>query len=450
MERNDWTDAERRVERAAELFEQRKLDEALEELQAAVGINPYNAGWLYNLALTLDELGRSDEAIDAYKQALQLEPDDIAALYRLGVNLHRGGRYREAIETLEKVTSIDSEFESAYCIRIASHTELSEHDEAEQAFYLGRLAKEHCPTCYFNMGVSLAARGLYDRAIYCWQRTLELQPNHPQGHLKLAAAFRSRGELQRARKHALARLRQAPRDDRAMLELVDLLLQLGRSDDAGAQLETVAPGAMQKSPNLLYARGIWLLAKDRLAEAAEAFFATLQLDPTFPRAHLRMAQIRLRMGKLIEAKTHLRSELLLRPDDPRTLSDLANLLIDTSETRSAVVCLRRLTLLRPNDLFAWQNLAVAHFLRHQYDDGIAACHRALEIQSDSTAVMHNLAVALSDLGRYDEALAVLAPLGPGAGDDCADLILRIRLQRGRAKLRYYLGSLFGLLSSSRR
>jgi tetratricopeptide (TPR) repeat protein len=55
---NDWDDAERRVERAQELFEQRRWSEALEELRAATDINPYNAGWHFNIGLTLDEMGR--------------------------------------------------------------------------------------------------------------------------------------------------------------------------------------------------------------------------------------------------------------------------------------------------------------------------------------------------------------------------------------------------------
>ena len=58
METNDWSDAERRVEHAQELFEQHKWAEALEELRAATSINPYNAAWYFNIGLTLDELGR--------------------------------------------------------------------------------------------------------------------------------------------------------------------------------------------------------------------------------------------------------------------------------------------------------------------------------------------------------------------------------------------------------
>ena len=74
---SDWNDAERRVEKAQELFEQRRWSEALEELRAAININPYNGAWFFNIGLTLDELGRYDEAVDAYRQSLEIDPNDI-------------------------------------------------------------------------------------------------------------------------------------------------------------------------------------------------------------------------------------------------------------------------------------------------------------------------------------------------------------------------------------
>jgi len=55
---NDWQDAEDRVEKAQELFAQQKWQEALDELRAAIAMNPYNSSWYFNIGLTLDELGR--------------------------------------------------------------------------------------------------------------------------------------------------------------------------------------------------------------------------------------------------------------------------------------------------------------------------------------------------------------------------------------------------------
>jgi superkiller protein 3 len=115
---NDWNDAERRVERAQELYEQRKLQEAVDELRAAIAINPYNSGWFFNLGLTLDELDRAEEAIDAYKQALDIDPNDLQTMNRLGMDLHRVGgssrrwrrsrRSRTSIRPSSPVTAIGS------------------------------------------------------------------------------------------------------------------------------------------------------------------------------------------------------------------------------------------------------------------------------------------------------------------------------------------------------
>src|SRR5689334_19083456 len=115
---NDWHDAEERVERAHELFEQRRWQEALEELRAATAINPYNSSWFFNIGLTLDELQRYDEALSAYQQAVKIDPDDVQAMNHLGVDLCRVGRFEQALRTFEKIQVIDAEFEPAYCNRI--------------------------------------------------------------------------------------------------------------------------------------------------------------------------------------------------------------------------------------------------------------------------------------------------------------------------------------------
>src|SRR5262245_40137391 len=124
MESNDWNDAERRVERAAELFEQHLWAEALAELRVATAINPYNPVWLHNLGLALDHLGRHEEAIEAYEQALAIDPNDVPSLHRVGADYHEIGRFRESIQALERIERIDGCNEAAYCGRILTYAEL--------------------------------------------------------------------------------------------------------------------------------------------------------------------------------------------------------------------------------------------------------------------------------------------------------------------------------------
>src|SRR4051812_18370362 len=182
---SDWDDAERRVEKAQELFEQHRWPEALEELRAAISINPYNGGWFFNIGLTLDEMQRFDEAIEAYRQALEIDPDDVDALNHLGADYSRVGRHREALETFDHIEQVDATYEPAYCARIDAYRQIGDHEKAEEMFYLARQYREECPDCFYNVGQSLYDRGLFDKALYCWQKALDLDDARPEVHLRI-------------------------------------------------------------------------------------------------------------------------------------------------------------------------------------------------------------------------------------------------------------------------
>jgi tetratricopeptide (TPR) repeat protein len=401
---NDWNDAERRVEKAQELFEQHKLQEAVEELRAAIAINPYNPGWFYNLGVTLDELDRSEEAIDAYKQALEIEPGDLITMNRLGMDLHRVGRLRQAVKTFEKIEHIDPNFEPAYCNRIITFTELGEHEKAEEMFYLARLYKEHCPRCYYYIGCSLQARHQYDKAIFCWRKSLDLDEDYPEAHVRIAEAMWSKGELEQARRHYLAGLRQDRGSTNTLLDLGELLVEMGRVDEAGEKVRH----AIEMSPDepaAHYAYGKWLMDRGLVDEAAVELLKTLRLDPTFPGAHLQLARIHRERREPAETKRHLRGELLLKPEDPEVLLGLGNLLMDEGEPRLAAASLKRLVQLQPKHVKAWINLAVALFARQRYGEGIDACRRALAVAPRNLLAIFNIALAHEHQRRYDEAMA---------------------------------------------
>jgi tetratricopeptide (TPR) repeat protein len=409
MDTNDWNDAERRVERAQELFEQHKWQEALDELLLATTINPYNGGWFFNIGLTLDEMGRHEEAIDAYRRALAIEPDDLQALQHLGGDLQQTGQFEEAIKVFEQIQALDATFEPSYCGRILAYSELGNHEKAEEMFYLARLYKEHCAACYYNIGCSLAARGLYDKAVFCWTKTLDAtagspgHAGHAEVHVRIAEALWNKGELEHARQHFVLGLRRDPGSTQTLLDLSDLLIEMNRWDEAGEKIRRAIELAPE-DPASHFCYGRWLLHRGRDEQAIPALKRTLQLDPTFPGAHLLLGQLHFNRSELPEARQHLRAELMLRPDERQILMDLANLLIDVGEARAAVACLKRLTQLSPDYASAWQNLAVAQCFRGRFEDGIAACQEALRLDPRNLSALHNLALAYSRLGDWDAAL----------------------------------------------
>jgi len=400
---NDWHDAERRVERAQELFDQRKWQEALEELRQAVRINPFNGAWFFNIGLILDELTRYEEALDAYREAVKIEPNNLQSLNNLGVDLHRTGRFKQALRTFERIAAVDATFEPCYCQRIVTYSELGDHEKAEEMFYTARLYKEECPNCYYNIGCSLAARGVYDKAIYCFQKCVDMDGAHPQTHCRLAECLWKKGELEQARRHYLSDLRQSPGRTETLLDLGELLLDMGRVEEAGEKFRR----AIELAPNHpggYFRHGRWLLRFEKFGAAQGQFLRVLQLDPTFVGAHLELARLAHRRGDGEETRAHLRSELLLRPQESRVLLGLANLWMDIDESRTAIACLKRLIGQEQGNADAWLNLAVAQFTRREYEEGIGSCQRVLALEPRNTLAMYNLALAFERMGRFQMAL----------------------------------------------
>ena len=63
-----------RVELGNTLYSQALMDDAIEQYQAALRLNPHVAVIHNNLGIVYQEQGRTDEAIAEYRQALELDP----------------------------------------------------------------------------------------------------------------------------------------------------------------------------------------------------------------------------------------------------------------------------------------------------------------------------------------------------------------------------------------
>lgn len=338
---------------------------------------------------------------------MEVDPQHLHALNHLGVSLHQLGKFQDALAVFKQLESSDAEYEPSYCNRIRIYTELGDHQSAEEMFYTARLYRDQCPTCYFNMGISLAARGLYDRAVYCWQRTIDLSGDDVAVHARIADALARCGRTEQARRHYVEGLRISPDDVTTLLDLTSLLIDMGRLDEAALRLSH-AEKLAGATASVAYMRGKYEWSRGRWNDATHALRAALQLDPTFEGANLLLAKLSLEENDLPAAKAYLRAEVMLRPACGHLLLDLANMLLDVREQRLAVACLRRLTQAEPANVKAWQNLAVAECARSRYDRGVSASLYALELDPGNIAVRHNLALAYMQSGQLDYAREELA------------------------------------------
>ena len=399
---NDWIDAESRAERAHELYEEGLWAEAAAELQAAIDINPENAAWHFNFALTLEAMGRYDKACKAYRAALKLEPDDMETLNCLGVNLTRAGRYAKSLKCFERIERLDATYEPCYCNRIITYTEMGDHEQAELMFYLARQVRDECPLCYYNLGNSLYARGLNDKAVWCWWQSLRLDSAHRGANARIAEACWAQGDLAGARRHYEAELVLADDDVDTLLDLGEMLMQLGEIQEAEEKFRCVL-GLAPDNAEAHYCLGELAVKRNEPAVAEAQFRLVLSLDRHYPGAHACLGRVLLRQRLRQEAIRHLLAELEHCGDDVDILQELGEMFIEARLMRRANSVLKRLVNLQPKNPHIQHNLAVSFFMLHKFDDGIRHCRRALKLKPDYPLALYNLALAHMQKGQIPRA-----------------------------------------------
>jgi len=221
---------------AGVLDAQGKAQEALKEIEIAVGITPWS-GVVHNcLGAILQHLGRGAEARGQFEEAVRLEPDFPDAHSNLGGILVLEGKLDEAIAQFSAALALDPRSEKAH----------------------------------FGMASALAGQGKRDKAILEYQTVLWLNPTHWNALNDLAWIRATAGD---------ARLR----DGREAVRLAEQACKLTESREplllgtlAAAYAEAArfdeAIKSAQKARALAYAAGRKQLA-DRNQELLEFYLA---------------------------------------------------------------------------------------------------------------------------------------------------------------------------------
>lgn len=431
---SDWLDAEQRVERAQQLSENHRWDEALAELDAAIAINPHNALWHAQRGYLLEELDRDDDAAAAYKHSYELDASDSEVALAYGASLARLGKLSSALEVLEAIAARDSKFEPAYCNRVRVYSELGRHEQAEEVFYLAQQMNDKCPDCFFHMGESLAARGQFDKAIFCWKRAAELAPDYLGVNRRIGAAYRAKGQTEVARDHLLRELREDPGNADLLHELAELSWESGDGQGAIARLEHL----LELEPNHDAGRVLLgrVLLRTQEPEKALAEFLKLPDPPDDERRRTELdcmiGEALLRLGRFSEAQARLgRGDLTAA--DPRRLVLLGDANLALNKIPEAADCYRRILATESRNPFVHHRIAVCLLKSKSPESALDHCKQAIEISPEFVQAMYHAALACTRLRRWSEAKVWLEKAAKLAPADEPVAALRKALWRMRLR-----------------
>ena len=175
----DPDDANWHFNLAVSLWESNQQSEAVEEFHKTCDLNPNEQQWYAHLTARLGQTDDLDAAavkldIACYRKSLSVDPTDAKVEAGLGVALFRDGQAEEGYEHLQRAVDLDPGFADAHNELATALARMGRVDDAvaevQKAIVLAPSSAEY----RYNLGFALERRGDLAGAVATFQKSVEL------------------------------------------------------------------------------------------------------------------------------------------------------------------------------------------------------------------------------------------------------------------------------------
>ena len=266
------------------------LSNALAELRKAVELDPGRIEGYAAVGSVYLAQGKPDDAEAAYQKAITINPKSVQAHMALGEFFFAQHKMAQAEAALRTAGDLDSR---AVLPRLL----------------LGRI--------YVLTGQASEAEDLY-------AKLKAVAPDDPRAYQALGLYYLSSGQKEKAVSEFESLAGKKPKDNALKANLIETLLDLNRTQDAGALIQK-ALRAKGDDPRILLASGRVLLSEGKYREAIEPLEKTIKLTPNSPSAFYFLGQAQKGAGLLDVAKTSFAQALKLSPEMSPAAAAIASL-----------------------------------------------------------------------------------------------------------------------------
>lgn len=249
------------------LDQNKDLDGALKNYEAAIRIDPHLVAAHNNLGIILAAKGDLEDAMWQYQVALKLDTNYAVAHYNLGSALLQRGETNEAITEFREALNIDP-----------AHSETRNNPDLALPDVAATQLKTKYAQFHYSLGSALETEGQLNEAIAQYKDALALNPKYPDTSYYLALDLVKMGEVDESIRQFKNALKDNPDDAKLDNNFGITLRKAGRLDDAIVQYREalkIAPDYAQAHYNLANA----LLQKGEMNEAILEYQTALKNKP---------------------------------------------------------------------------------------------------------------------------------------------------------------------------
>lgn len=406
---------------AGVLYAQEKRNEALAELNKAVGIDPNRVESRLSVALFYSNIGDKAKAEESYKQAISLNNSSVLAHLQYGTFLAQQKQFPEAEKELRKAVELEPKNRDAQ-VRLATfYVFTKQNDKAEEAYKALVAADSKVENRVALADFYATVMGRPDDAINIYKDIIAKSPEYSRAYTRLSQLLLQRGDVKGATEQVNAILKKNEHDMEGLLLRANIRLQSGQNKEAIEDLKEVLKQDPTSRP------GLYSMAEAnlRLGQLEEARVYAGDLEKYHPEntpTKVTLAQISLASG---DAKTAVRltTELLdkmgnapadLKQTDPfnaelrmkaLTVRGTANAAL--KNFAAARADMQGVINLAPNSADAYSNLAGVAASEDKLDEAVQLYEKALEKDPAHFNSLSNLVTIYAKQNKADQAVSRL-------------------------------------------
>ncbi len=177
-----------------------RYNDALEEYERILKIDPNNSEARFYLALTFYKQGDYERAIKEYERALKFSVKKDKIYNNLGLAWEKKGHLDKASNNYRKAVELDSECYKGYNNLGRIDYLRGDYEEAIENYRKALALKPDLSESYFYLGLICYKKGLNSEAIKMYQKAREISDEIAELHSNLGYALEREGRLDEARR----------------------------------------------------------------------------------------------------------------------------------------------------------------------------------------------------------------------------------------------------------
>jgi protein O-GlcNAc transferase len=313
--------------------------QAIQLLQHVYAQMPQSADAAYQLGLALQRSNRMSEAIPLFQSASAADPNNPDILANLGMALCQQQKATQAVPLLQKAVQLAPNEPVAHQNLAAAYIQLSQFDDAVSELRTALKLSPDSPQLHYNLGLALKMQdniaaaipelqtaerldpalseppyvlgilhmqaGQYADAARELSTSLKLQPENGDGWATLGSVYNHLDQLDEATAALGQAIQRLPQQPDPHLTLAAVLAKQNKPEEAKAErakaAELMRANMNRQRAEVAAHSGTSLLQSGKVPEAVVEFQNAISFDPSYPEAHLGLADAFDRQGKTTDA-----------------------------------------------------------------------------------------------------------------------------------------------------